>query len=119
MDINKFREVIKERIRISTECQDEWDYGIEQCWNQEVDILTEDIVSTIEFLENDCTADEYSWISEVLEKVVEQKPSKELVDCYRSLMSKYPEECEKYNIKGVVEIADNIIYQENNNGEES
>ena len=30
MDINSFRKVIKQR----EETDDEWDYGIEQCWNK-------------------------------------------------------------------------------------
>ena len=37
MDIIKFREVIRQR----EETDDEWDYGIEQCWEQEIAILTE------------------------------------------------------------------------------
>ena len=59
MDIIKFREVIRQR----EETDDEWDYGIEQCWEQEIAILTEDIPTTIEYLKNECTAHEYSWIS--------------------------------------------------------
>jgi len=102
MNVEKFREIIKERIRISTETQDEWDYGIEQCWKQEVEILSEDISGTIEFLKNECTADEYSWISEVLEELAERTHSKELVDCYRSLMGKYPEECKTYYIEDII-----------------
>lgn len=103
MNIDSFREVIKERIRISEESQDEWAYGIEKCWEQEVGILTEDIPSTLLFLKNDCTADEFSWISEVIEDIAEQTNSREFVECYKSLMSKYPDECNKYNIAGSIE----------------
>ena len=46
MDINSFRKVIKQR----EETDDEWDYGIEQCWKKEIEILSEDIPSTIDFL---------------------------------------------------------------------
>ena len=98
MDINSFREVIKQR----EETDNEWDYGIEQCWKKEIEILSEDIPSTIEFLKNECTADEYSWISEVIDAVVDKVPSKELVQCYTELMAKFPEECQKYNIKEYV-----------------
>ena len=49
MDINSFREVIKQR----EETDNEWDYGIEQCWKKEIEILSEDIPSTIEFLKNE------------------------------------------------------------------
>lgn len=113
MDIIKFRDVIKKR----EETDDEWDYGIEQCWKKEIEILLEDIPSTIEFLKNECTSDEYSWISEVIDDVVDINPSKELVECYKSLMSKFPEECEKYNIAGVIEICENLIKGDGNYGQ--
>ena len=112
MDINSFGKVIKQR----EETDDEWDYGIEQCWKKEIEILTEDIPSTIEFLKTECTADEYSWISEVIDDIVDKIPSKELVEAYKSLATKYPEECEKYNIVGVIEICENILKWEEDDG---
>lgn len=112
MRIDEFRKVIHER----EQCHDEWAYGIEQCWKKEVELLTEDISSTIEFLKNECTAEEYSWISEVIDDVVNQVPSKELVQCYKNLMMKFPEECLKYNIAGVVEICESILKWEEENG---
>lgn len=112
MNVEKFREVIKQREVID----DEWDYGIEQCWKQEIALLSEDIYSTIEFLKDSCTAEEYSWISEVLEEVVEMVPSKELVQCYKELMTKFPEEYSKYNIAGVIEGAEAILKWEDEHG---
>ena len=114
MDIIKFREIIKQR----EETDDEWDYGVKQCWKQEVEILTEDILSTIEFLKNDCTAEEYSWISEVLDDVVELVPNQELVQCYKDLMTKFPEECAKYNIAGSIESAEAILRWEKEHGKD-
>lgn len=105
MDIAKFKEIIKQR----EETHSEWAYGIDQCWKKEIEILTEDIPSTIDYLKNECTADEYSWISEVIDDVIEQVPSKELLQCYKELMAKFPEECLKYNIVGSIECAENIL----------
>ncbi|MCQ2526651.1 MAG: hypothetical protein MJ130_07775 [Lachnospiraceae bacterium] len=116
MNIEKFRETIARRIYVEEISQGEWADGIEECWKMEIEILSEDIPSTIEFLETECTADEYSWISEVLDDIVDKNPSSELVECYKSLMNKFPEECIKYNIAGVVEICENIIKWENDNG---
>ena len=117
MRIEDFREVLKERIRIADECQDEWDYGIEQCWKKESEILTEDVQSTIEFLQNDCTPDEYSWVGEVLSDIVEKTGSFEIVKCYKSLMKKFPEECATYNIVGYIEDAEAIIKWREEHGE--
>lgn len=113
MRIDEFRKVIHEREL----CNDEWTYGVEQCWKKEIEILSEDIPSTIKFLKTECTADEYSWISEVIDDVVDSVPSKELIQCYKDLMKKFPEECKKYNIKGAIEICENILKWEDENGE--
>lgn len=98
----EFRKVIQERI----ECHDEWADGIEHCWKKEIEILSEDISSTIEFLQTDCTADEYSWISEIIDDLAAKTQSRELIACYKSLMAKFPEECKTYNIAGSIEYAE-------------
>lgn len=116
MNIKEFRDVIARRIYVEEISQGEWADGIEECWKKEIQILSEDIPSTIEFLRNECTADEYSWISEVIDDVVDKNPSRELVECYKSLMKKYPDECEKYNIAGVVDICEDILKWEEENG---
>ena len=102
MRTQDFRKVIQERIA----CHSEWAYGIEQCWEKEIEILSEDMASTIDFLLNECTADEYSWISEIIDDVAARTQSRAFVACYRSLMKKFPEECRKYNIEGSIECAE-------------
>lgn len=102
MNIQKFREVINKRAATS----DEYEFGVEQCWKEEIALLMEDIASSIEFLKNDCTADEFSWISEVLDDIAERTGSEEFVECYKSLMLKFPEECIKYNIAGSIKFAE-------------
>lgn len=119
MNIDKFKEVIARRIYVEKISFGEWDDGIEECRKKEIDLLTEDIPSTIEYLKTECTADEYSWISEVLDDVLEINPSKELVQVYKDLMPKFPEECQRYNIAGTVEIAENMIRWAEEHGEES
>lgn len=117
MKIEEFRKVIARRIYVEEISYGEWDEGIEECWEKEIELLTEDIPSTIDFLKNDCTADEYSWISEVLDDIIERVPCKELVQCYKELMEKFPEECSKYNILGCVESAEAILRWEQENGQ--
>lgn len=102
MKIEEFRKVIQERI----ECPDEWAYGVERCWKREIEILSEDIRSTIEFLLTECTADEFSWISEVIDDLAAKTQNRELIMCYKSLIEKFPKECKSYNI------AENIEYAE-------
>ena len=105
MNNKEFKKVIQQR----DQCDSEWDYGVEQCRKRELEILAEDISSTIEYLLTECTAEEYSWISEIIEDLAELTRSEELIECYKSLMPKFPEECERYHIAEFVESAENIL----------
>ena len=89
MDVVKFREVIRERSEMS----DEWSFGIEQCWKKEIEILSQDIPSTIEYLKNECTADE----------------NREIIGAYKNLMIKYPDEYKKHNISSSIKFAEDAL----------
>jgi len=115
MKIQEFRKVIKEREA----CHEEWTFGIEQCWKREIELLIEDVPSTIAFLRNDCTAEEFSWISEILEDIVEIVPCKELIMEYKSLMEKFPEECSKYNIAECIQQTEAMLEWNDKHGKEN
>lgn len=76
----------------------------------------QDLVTGLIETINDKNADEFSWISEVIDDIVDKYPSKKLVEGYKSLMTKFPEECSKYNIAGVIEICENLLKWEEENG---
>ncbi|EPI46997.1 hypothetical protein [Gardnerella pickettii] len=86
MDVQRFKEVIKKR----NETHDEYDYGVEMCDKEEIQILSEDIPSTIKYLQNQCTADEFFWISEIIDDLAAKTQSREIVECYKNLREKYP-----------------------------
>ena len=109
MRVEEFREVIKRREYVEEISCGEWAEGIEECWKKEIALLAEDIPSTIDFLKNDCTASEYSWISEIIDDLAGITQSKELVICYKELMSKFPEECKIYNIAGSIQFAEEAL----------
>ncbi|WP_296156737.1 hypothetical protein [uncultured Gardnerella sp.] len=105
MDVQRFREVLKRR----DETHSEYTYGIEMCCKEEVEILSEDIPSTIAYLKNECTADEFVWISEIIDDLAEKTKSRELVECYKNLMNKYPDETKEYYIGFCVECAEYFL----------
>lgn len=88
---------------------DEWDYGVKQCWEEEIEILSRNIDDTIAFLENDCTADEFSWLSEVFDDVAEKTQSRAFVDCLYKVSKKFPDECTEYHIDRVLEFAEGAL----------
>ena len=115
MNIKKFKEVIKRREYIENISNGEWAEGIQECYNQEIAILLEDIPSTIDYLRNECTGDEYVWISEIIDDLAVETNSRELVDCYKKLMTKFPKEWEKYSISGSARSAEEALSNEDCN----
>ena len=105
MDVQRFKEVIQKR----NETDDEYDYGVEMCWKEEIEILSEDVPSTIEYFQNECTANEFVWISEIIDDLAEKTRSRELVECYTSLMAKFPEEAKRYRIAFCIECAEDFL----------
>lgn len=105
----KLKEVLDERIKLLDETQDEWDYGLKECWKKEVDILTKNMNETLSYLDNECTEDEYGWLSEIFDDVVKKDPSKEFVDALYRLAEKYPKETKRSNIMPFIEDAGRYV----------
>lgn len=80
-------DVVKERIRISDETQDNWDYGIEQCWKKYVDIFSADIEKSVDFFLHDCTNEEFYWLSEAFEEIADKTQNKDLISAWRTRLA--------------------------------
>ena len=107
MNMEAFKKCITMRERTHSEDS----AGMEECWKELIEVLTENIDSSIQYMLTDCTADEFTWISEVFDEVVEKTQSRAFLDCCWKLTEKFPEESEKYNIKGVLPYAEAYLRQ--------
>ena len=96
---NEIKVVLKERKRIAIETQDEWDYGIERCWNKEIEILSRDMNQTIKFIENDCDDETFCWIGEVFEEVAARTQSREFVDAIKRRAEKVVDDQSRKSIE--------------------
>ena len=105
MDVQRFKEVIKKR----NETHDEYDYGVEMCNKEEIQILSEDIPSTIEYLKNYCTADEFVWISEIIDDLAEKTKSREIVEAYKNLGKKYPDMAKTFSFEFCASYAEEAL----------
>lgn len=85
---------------------DEWDYGIQQSWKNVLNIILNNANEVIDFIENDCTADEFSWLSEILNEIIDIIPSQRLIKALRKTAEKYPEEVQKYNLESCIDEAE-------------
>lgn len=84
MNVQRFKEVIQKRINTV----DEYYVGVEECWKEEIEILSEDVPSTVTYLKNDCTADEFAWICEIIDDLAVKTRSREIVEAYKNLGKK-------------------------------
>ena len=105
----EFRKVLFERIRISNETQDNWDYGIEKCWEKEIAILSADMDETINFLNNECTAEESVWMSEVFDDIADKTQSMDFIYALYAIASKFPVECREYNVLAFIRDAEKCV----------
>ncbi|PLS27298.1 hypothetical protein [Bifidobacterium parmae] len=87
-DVDKVRRIIAKR----NATDNEWDDRIEQCWKNLTDALAEDVPGTIRFLLHDCTDNELSAISEVMEPLIWETQSAPLIKAYRTAIALHPEE---------------------------
>ena len=64
-------EKIRKAIAYRTAIDDEWDYGVQQSWDKVLSIISENPDAVVNFIENDCTASEFSWLSEIYNKIID------------------------------------------------
>ncbi len=105
MITKEIRKILTERASVN----ENWDFAIQQCWEKEIELLSQNIEETIAFLENDCTADEFSWLSEIFDDVAETTQSEAFINALYDVAKKYPEETKKYNILHFIESAQALI----------
>lgn len=91
---DKIRNVLTKRKQLHPEDL----FATEECWKEEIEILSADIDQTIDFLLNRCTGEEFVWLSEVFEEVQERTVAEKLKQCIYKVAEKYPEETREYSI---------------------
>ncbi|WP_137657341.1 hypothetical protein [Listeria newyorkensis] len=87
MNLKKQMEISLEK-RKSLNIND--DFGIEKCWNEMIELLSQNETETINYLEESTEKDLY-YISEIFEDVSERFQSEQFIICLRKLDKKFPE----------------------------
>lgn len=90
-------------IRKSKHIED--DFGIQDCWNKMIWVLSQDLDLTISYLE-ECSEEDLNWISEVFEEISENLNSYQFIKCLRTLDKKYP----KLNMTKDIDLAEDYIH---------
>ena len=84
MNIEQLRGVIARNMALDPND----DFGTENCWEEMTAILSEDIIATLHYFENECTDEEFYWLGAVFEDVAEKTQSKELIQVLRNRLAK-------------------------------
>ena len=81
------------------------DYETDPVIKEMVSLMTADMSSTMGFLKNECSEEQFVWLSEIADEITEYTKSREFIQGLRDLCDKYPETAKKYNIHYFVESA--------------
>ena len=106
--IVKLRE--EERDKCLPELPDYWETS--PAINAEIELFTRNLQETVQFLDNDCTADQLSWMSEVFEEISAKFQSWEFIDALKRAADRFPEECKIYNIRECISFAEGQLNDE-------
>jgi hypothetical protein len=63
-------------------------YWIEDYWQKAINIFTANILETIDFILNECSDEEFYWLSEIFEEIAEKTQSKVFIKTLRERLSK-------------------------------
>ena len=85
------------------------DYENDQIIQDAIQLMTRDITATIDFLDNDCTEEQFVWFSEIFDEVAEKSKSDEFIASLRRIAERYPEAVKKYNIDYFIDSAAEYI----------
>lgn len=102
-DKKKYQELVNERVNT------DWEYKIDKICQDLIIMITEDDCAFndfIEYMQNDMTAEEYIYLSEISDEISQIKPSHKFVEAYRGLALKYPKETKDYQIMSFIEVAE-------------
>ena len=101
-EIVKLRE--EEEDKDLSELPDYWETS--PAIKAEIELFARNLQETIQFLDNDCTADQLSWMMEVFEKISAKLQSWEFIDALKRAADRFPKECEQYSIRDFILFAE-------------
>lgn len=102
--------VLKERKRIADETQDEWDYGIEQCWRKETELLSRNMSETLNFIENECDDETFCWLGEVFEDVAEHTQSRDFIAAVKKRAAKVADDEDRRGVETDISYAEDRLF---------
>ena len=104
-DHARFSGLLSERRNIHSGSADE----MENYYDKMSRFIAEDLDNSIDFIENQCTAEEFVWLSEVFEEIAQKTQSRVFIQCLEQTVLKFPKESELYNLRFFIQDAESFI----------
>ena len=98
---NEFNDLIQKRKSIKSDV----DYSHNPIIKNMVNLMTKNTRETIDFIVNDCTEEQFIWLSEIFDEIIEKTKNDEILDALRQTAQKYPKATQKYNINYFIDSA--------------
>ena len=87
------------------------DYETDPTITAIIDLMTRNMDETLAFLKDDCSENQFVWLSEVFDEIAEKSQDKALIETLREVADKYPEATREYNILYFIDSAEEYIKQ--------
>lgn len=113
---DEYPEIIKRRIKDDglDDTPDYWETS--PTISAEIELFSRNLQETIHFLDNDCTAEQMIWMSEIFEEISRKLQSWDFIDALHRVAEKYSEYSKKYHLSDTIAIAEaqleDSIYQQ-------
>lgn len=102
-------EALKRFLSIRPKICDECYWQLDEYSEELSSYISSHLPETINFIRNDCSADDFSWLSEIFGEIVRKTKSREFLDCLKETARKFPEECEKHYITDTIDDAGSYL----------
>ena len=110
----EYEKIVKLREEESDKClpelPDYWETS--PAIKAEIALFTRNLQETVTFLDNDCTADQLSWMSEVFEEISAKLQSWAFIDALKRTADRFPAECKKHCIRDSIQFAEGQLSAE-------
>ena len=111
---DEYAEIVKQLVEEEKKClpelPDYWETS--PAINAVIALFTRDLRETVQVLDNDCTAEQLIWLSEVFEEISAKLQSWEFIDALSRCFGKFQKECEGYNVKNCISFAEGQLSPE-------
>lgn len=85
------------------------DYYEESVWKEETDAICMDIPAAIHFILHDCSDEEFQWLSEVFDDVMEKTRSLDFLNCIRQRVQRIKDDGKRAELLEDMKTAEEYI----------